>query len=316
MFVRLRRRLLIVSCLLVVFGIIGLHTSKASAITPVPSLDSPLTGNTYALVPINFNLPTAPGAGTVRLIFSGPTTKTITLSTSAAGTTSFNLNRLNIAASGSVIQSVSPAGNTLADGTYSVTLAYQNAAFDPAATATVSNVIIDTSAGGISIASLSPINNASNVSTSPILQLTFNQPMSTGSGNIILHKGADNSVVENIDVTGPRVSGNGTRTFAITPDVVLAPNTSYYITFASGVFTNQVAAAFAGISSPATWQFTTAASGTSPAGTSIVPVPRSPQTGFGQPSHKPNPILILVLTLFSTASLLYLARQSVIARSL
>jgi len=253
MLVRLRQRLIVLSCFLMILGIIGLQTGKVSAITPVPGLSSPLSGATYALVPITFNLPTTPGTGTVRLIFSGPTTKTITLSTSTAGTTSFNLNPLNILASGPVIQSISPAGNTLADGTYSVTLAYQNAAFDPAATAVVNNVIIDTSAGGITITSLSPASNASNVSVNPVLQLTFNQPVNTGSGVIALRKTIDNTTVENINVSSPQVSGNGTKTFSITPGVTLAPGTGYYVTFASGVFTNQVGAAFAGISSAATW---------------------------------------------------------------
>ncbi len=114
--------------------------------------------------------------------------------------------------------------------------------------------IIDSNAPTFS--SLSPLDNATGISTTTNLVLSMNEDVSKGSGNILIKKSSDNSTVEAIDVTSGQVTISGT-TVTINPSVTLSLNTEYYIQIPSGVLTDLAGNSYAGISDTTSWSFTT-----------------------------------------------------------
>lgn len=106
-----------------------------------------------------------------------------------------------------------------------------------------------------------PANNAVAVATTSSLVLTFDKNIVKGSGNILIKKSADNSVVETIDVTSAKVTiANATVT--IDPANNLAPGTKFYVEVAAGAFKSAAGNAYAGITGNGTWSFTTARTAT------------------------------------------------------
>ncbi|MEO6868308.1 MAG: choice-of-anchor J domain-containing protein, partial [Ginsengibacter sp.] len=77
------------------------------------------------------------------------------------------------------------------------------------------------------------------------------------SGNITIRLLSDNSIIQNIDITGSSVYTSGST--ANFPVQGLNLSTAYYIEVSSGAITDLSGNAFAGISGPSTWSFTTTA---------------------------------------------------------
>jgi hypothetical protein len=110
-----------------------------------------------------------------------------------------------------------------------------------------------------SVSTLSPADNATDVSTTANLVITFDEAVQGGTGTIILKKTSDNSIVETITTTGGLLSGSGTTTITIDPSTTLADGTSYYVTIHANTFRDAAGNFFAGISSATAWDFETAA---------------------------------------------------------
>lgn len=108
------------------------------------------------------------------------------------------------------------------------------------------------------VTSFSPANNATGVAVNTSLQIVFNENIQKGTtGNIVVKKLSDNSVVQTIAVTSSSVTVNNvTATITIN---TLAYSTAYYIEVDAGAFQDISGNNFAGISGNATWSFTTAA---------------------------------------------------------
>lgn len=107
------------------------------------------------------------------------------------------------------------------------------------------------------ISSLSPLDNATNISTTENLVITFSQIVTTNTGNILLKKTSDDTTIESIDVAGDKVSGSGTTIITINPSILLDDMTGYYIEIPGTAFKNSSDIYFAGISNKTTWNFTT-----------------------------------------------------------
>ena len=108
---------------------------------------------------------------------------------------------------------------------------------------------------GPTISSLLPANGATNVASSQTATITFNENIKKGSGNILVKRTSDNSIVQTIDVTNASVIISGaTASFSLTD---LAANTGYYIEIAPGAIKDLADNNFAGISGNTTWAFTT-----------------------------------------------------------
>ena len=108
------------------------------------------------------------------------------------------------------------------------------------------------------LSSTSPADNSINVALGANIVLTFNENVTAGSGNFIIHR-SDDSVVANIAVTdASQVSFSG-NVATINPASDLPSGTSYYVTLASGVVTDLAGNPYAGISSKTIFNFTTRA---------------------------------------------------------
>jgi endonuclease/exonuclease/phosphatase family metal-dependent hydrolase len=100
-----------------------------------------------------------------------------------------------------------------------------------------------------------PADEATNVPTSTNLSILFNEPIQKGTGNILLKKISDNSIIETIDVTNAAVTvTSSTATITINP---LAINTAYYVEIAPTAFKDLANNDYAGIVNNSTWNFTT-----------------------------------------------------------
>ena len=142
----------------------------------------------------------------------------------------------------------------------------------------------DASTGGISFAGISsttvfnfsvvtaprlssstPSDNATGVSTTANIVLTFSEIVDAESGNITIIKTTGNSIIETIAVTdATKVSGSGTTTITINPATTLAVSTEYYVLIDATAFDSVNSTDYAGISSTTALSFTTGADSTPP----------------------------------------------------
>lgn len=125
--------------------------ATALAATPAPVLFSPTAGSSSSTpLLVHYELPEAAGSGTATLSFKegeAPlTVVTLAGAEDTAGQHTVSLQTHNLTANGSEVSSAAPA-NELADGTYELTLTYQNVALEPAAATTVKEVQLDTATG-------------------------------------------------------------------------------------------------------------------------------------------------------------------------
>jgi len=125
--------------------------STASAVTQVPVLLSPTAGSSSSTpLAVRYELPEAAGTGTARVIFklgeAPPTVVTLAAAEDTAGQHTVSLATHNLTANTSEVSSAAPA-DELADGSYEVTLAYQNVALEPVAATTAKAVRLDTVTG-------------------------------------------------------------------------------------------------------------------------------------------------------------------------
>jgi hypothetical protein len=104
---------------------------------------------------------------------------------------------------------------------------------------------------------LSPADDDNDVSINSNLVMTFSENVSVDSGDIVIKKASDDSVVETIDVTGDQLTGDGTDTITIDPADPLMRNSDYYVTVDATAFEDSANNYYAGIDDSVTWNFTT-----------------------------------------------------------
>lgn len=126
----------------------------------------------------------------------------------------------------------------------------------------IDNFSITATGGGAdvtppTITTLTPADNATNVSANTTLQILFSEAIVKGTGNILIKKVSDNSIVQTIDVTNAAVVIAPSTTATITINSLLNA-TDYYIEVAAGAFTDAALNNFAGITGNSVWNFTTA----------------------------------------------------------
>ncbi|HEV8298225.1 MAG TPA: FG-GAP-like repeat-containing protein, partial [Acidimicrobiales bacterium] len=105
----------------------------------------------------------------------------------------------------------------------------------------------------------SPVNGTTGVPRTSALALTFDEPVTLGSGVVSIHDATTGEIRDQLDVVADaaRVTGAGTPTVTIAPTTPLPIGASVYVLVAPGAF---IAAsdgdAFAGITHPQVWAFT------------------------------------------------------------
>lgn len=119
----------------------------------------------------------------------------------------------------------------------------------------ITNLGVDSAAPSVS--TLSPADNATSVSTTANLVITFDENVDVETGNISIYKSSDDSLVEAIDVTSGLVTGTGTNIITINPSVTFEESTQYYVQVAATAFDDPSSNSYAGISNSTSWNFTT-----------------------------------------------------------
>jgi subtilisin family serine protease/methionine-rich copper-binding protein CopC len=105
--------------------------------------------------------------------------------------------------------------------------------------------------------SFSPADNATGVAVGANLVVNFSEAIQKGTGNLVIKKLSDNSVVETIAVTAANVTVSGTQ-LTINPTADLGQNTDYYVEIANGAIKDIAGNNYAGITGNTTWNFKTA----------------------------------------------------------
>jgi hypothetical protein len=118
------------------------------------------------------------------------------------------------------------------------------------------------------LTSSSPANGLTNYPGNFAITLSFNHPITIGTGNVVIKKSSDNSIFETISVTSNQVTGNGTSSISVQPSSTLVDGTQYYINIDATAFSNN-GVYYAGISDTTTLSFTAAAAATGPVTTDL-----------------------------------------------
>jgi hypothetical protein len=114
------------------------------------------------------------------------------------------------------------------------------------------------------LSSSTPADDATGVSPSANIVLTFSEAVDVESGNITIKKTSGDSTVETIDVTSSKVTGSGTTTITVNPDTTLDAATGYYVLIDATAFDDVDGGSYAGITSKTVLNFTTIADATGP----------------------------------------------------
>ena len=138
-------------------------------------------------------------------------------------------------------------------GTYSVVL---NANDGQGGSTNQSFTITVTHVDAPIVSSLLPANNATNVSVSSDLKITFSENVQKGTGNILIMDASDDDTVQKIDVTSSAVS-IANNVVTINPPNDLSKNKNYYVQIPNTAFLSMSSMAFDGILDKTTWNFAT-----------------------------------------------------------
>ena len=87
--------------------------------------------------------------------------------------------------------------------------------------------------------------------------LTFSEVVDAETGNIVIYKTSDDSVVETISVTSNQVTGSGTNQITINPTNDLESLTEYYLKIDATTFDDPSGNSYAGINDTTSLSFTT-----------------------------------------------------------
>ncbi|MGW8184632.1 MAG: Ig-like domain-containing protein [Candidatus Moraniibacteriota bacterium] len=127
-----------------------------------------------------------------------------------------------------------------------------------------------------------PSNNAAEVLVGINIVSKFDRIVEKGNGKIHIKKKSDDSIIEEIDVQDPNITGWGTDTLTIDPTNDLPGNTEIYINIDPTALVDSLGNFFFGISDNSTWTFTTGAG----AGPQIVtPYPTDNATNISPDSN-------------------------------
>ncbi|HYD71486.1 beta strand repeat-containing protein [Azospirillum sp.] len=127
------------------------------------------------------------------------------------------------------------------------------------------------------LASSSPVDNATGVGVTQNLVLTFAEAVQAGTGAVTLYKTGVGTPVETFAVTDARVTIVGTQV-TINPNATLDNAASYYVEIAAGALTDAAGNAYAGLSGATAYNFTTVASAPPPPQDDTPSTPTPPTT--------------------------------------
>ena len=165
-------------------------------------------------------------------------------------------------------------GTTTADGSGNWTLV-PNAPFNVGSTnitAKATDAAGNTSSASVSLTLVvddelgspltTPADDAVDVLPSANLILTFNENVNKGTGDIVIKKKSDDSVIETIDVTSGIVTISNSVVTIDPSNLILPTSTEFYVTVAATAFSDDAGNMYAGINNNTDWTFTIIAAST------------------------------------------------------
>ncbi len=242
------------------------YASSNGSTWNVTALSASIPANGYYLIQQaagtggTTNLPTPDAIGTIGMAAGAGKVILANTTTAQIGTCPSSTNIINIVAYGSntscttngftpapsntnSVQRTTPGANT------------NNNAVDFAVTAPSPTGSTNGDVTAPLITSLSPVNNATGEGLTINAVIRFDENITKGTGNILLKKISDNSIVQTIDVTTTNVTITGA--VASFTSAGLEINTSYYYEIDATTFKDLANNNFAGITGNTTWTFTT-----------------------------------------------------------
>lgn len=123
-------------------------------------------------------------------------------------------------------------------------------------TVVATNISI-TTADVPAVTSLSPVNGATSINPNSNLVIGLSKAVTTNTGNILIKKKSDDSLVATIDISGDEVSGSGTSSITINPSEDLPEGTQLYVTVPGTALKDSLDNLFEGFTNSTTWVFTT-----------------------------------------------------------
>jgi len=107
------------------------------------------------------------------------------------------------------------------------------------------------------LTSSDPADDAVAVAEGSNIVLNFSEEVDVETGNIVIYKTSDDSIVETIDVTSDQVTGSGTSQITVNPTDDLESLTEYYLKIDATAFDDPSGNSYAGISDTTSLSFTT-----------------------------------------------------------
>ena len=180
-------------------------------------------------------------------------TATLTATPSSITKTSQSVWVLGVSTSGTA------DGNEMLSVVPSGAAAIYDATGNAASTTQSNNTASLTEEAAPTLSSSSPADNATDVSVSDNLQLTFSEAVDLETGFITVKRVADDSVFESFNVaTSPALSGSGTNTITIDPSSNMDVTVSYYLEVDATAIDDAAGNSYAGLSGATALNFTTA----------------------------------------------------------
>lgn len=106
------------------------------------------------------------------------------------------------------------------------------------------------------VSTLSPLDGATNITTTTNLVVTFSENVTVQTGNITIKRSSDNTTFETIAINSGLVTGTGTSIITINPSGTLAEQTEYYVQIDATAIDDIAGNSYVGISDATTWNFT------------------------------------------------------------
>ena len=106
------------------------------------------------------------------------------------------------------------------------------------------------------VSTLSPADDATGVTGTTNLKITFTENIQKGTGSVVIRRLADDALVESISVNGVGVSIAGAAV-TLDPSGTLASSTGYYVEVPAGALRDLAGNSFAGLAGQTSWNFTT-----------------------------------------------------------
>lgn len=158
---------------------------------------------------------------------------------------------------------------SLSDGTWYFRVAGRDSVNNVSAYSSAGSVTIDTVAPVVD--TVTPHNNATDAAIDGSFVVVFSKPITVGSGNFVIHRASDDSIVETIAANSSQVTGDGTDTLTITLGSDLEYDTAYYVKVTSTAVEDLAGNPYAGINNSSTWAFTTVAQPAEPVVAPVTP---------------------------------------------